>query len=40
MTHTSSRGKGQKAAAHADPEGSVGVFACLFEELSDGTWRG
>lgn len=26
VTHTSSRGKGQKAAAHANPEGRVPVF--------------
>lgn len=40
VTHTSSRGKKQKAAtrAHANAERSVCVFVCLFGEFSEGTW--
>lgn len=38
VTHSSSRWKGQKAAARASPERNVHVF-CLFGELSEGTWN-
>lgn len=33
------RERSESFAAYANPEGSVGVFVCLFGELSEGTRR-